>query len=159
MERLLGGLGNDNPEFQPALLTALYQAVRIHGKDLEGVVLFGSWARGEEREGSDIDLLVVLREGTAIKRELYRKWDKAETQSNSGTSQCFTEPSIVALPKLSDAFSGFWAEISIDGIILFERDQKIRHTLRQVRQAIADGMLRRERAHGQNYWVKETKGA
>lgn len=150
MDRLLGGMGVRNPQFESALIDSLFEALQIHGDDLEGVVLFGSWARGEQREGSDIDLLVVLREGKVIKRELYRKWEK-----NEGS----VEPAIVALPSLNQAFTGLWAEISIDGIILFERDQKIRQTLRKVRQAIADGMLRRERAHGQNYWVHETKVA
>jgi len=28
-----------------------------------GIVLFGSWARGSNREGSDVDLLVLLQEG------------------------------------------------------------------------------------------------
>lgn len=31
-----------------------------YGKRLEGVVLFGSTARGDDREDSDVDLLVLL---------------------------------------------------------------------------------------------------
>lgn len=31
--------------------------------DVQGVVLFGSWARGNQRAGSDVDLLVILKEG------------------------------------------------------------------------------------------------
>ena len=158
-ERLLGGVGRGHPQFQSALLGALYDAIRIHGKDLEGVLLFGSWARGEQREGSDIELLIVLREGVAIKRELYRKWEKTETQLASETSQCLVEPSIVTLPSLNSLPSSLWAEVSIDGILLFEQTQKIREYLFKVRQAIANGALRRERTHGQNYWVRQTKVA
>ncbi|NDC24655.1 MAG: hypothetical protein EBZ49_11095, partial [Proteobacteria bacterium] len=62
-------------------------------------------------------------------------------------------------PDLKQAVTGLWAEVSIDGIILFERNYKIRHYLFKVRQAIANGLLRRERSHGQNYWVHETKVA
>jgi hypothetical protein len=39
------------------------------------LVLFGSFARGEEADGSDIDLLVVLPSGTAITRDSYRRLD------------------------------------------------------------------------------------
>lgn len=28
-----------------------------------GVLLFGSWARGNQREDSDIDLIVIVRDG------------------------------------------------------------------------------------------------
>jgi len=151
LERLLAGVGAEHPSFQSMLIDAFFQATQIHGNDLEGIILFGSWARGEQREGSDIDLLVVLKRGLSIKRELYRKWDES--------SGLLVEPSIVALPDFKQTVTGLWAEVSIDGIILFERTDEIRHYLFRVRQAIANGLLRRERSHGQNYWVHETKVA
>lgn len=33
---------------------------KIYGKRLKGVILYGSYARGEAVEGSDIDLIVLL---------------------------------------------------------------------------------------------------
>jgi predicted nucleotidyltransferase len=33
---------------------------RLYGNRLKSIILYGSWARGEETEDSDIDLLVVL---------------------------------------------------------------------------------------------------
>lgn len=33
---------------------------KLYGKRLKNVILFGSWARGDATEDSDIDLLVVL---------------------------------------------------------------------------------------------------
>lgn len=38
---------------------------KLYGKRLKSVILYGSWARGEATEKSDIDLLVVL-EGEVI---------------------------------------------------------------------------------------------
>lgn len=38
---------------------------RLYGKRLKNVILYGSWARGDATEGSDIDLLIVL-EGKVI---------------------------------------------------------------------------------------------
>jgi len=34
---------------------------KLYGRRLKNVILYGSWARGEATEDSDIDLLVVLR--------------------------------------------------------------------------------------------------
>ncbi|WP_240922535.1 nucleotidyltransferase domain-containing protein [Thermococcus sp. 9N3] len=36
--------------------------IEILGDDLVEVILFGSYARGEAKEDSDVDVLVVLRE-------------------------------------------------------------------------------------------------
>lgn len=38
---------------------------RLYGKRLKNIVLYGSWARGDATEESDIDLLIVL-EGKVI---------------------------------------------------------------------------------------------
>lgn len=32
-------------------------------EDVLGVVLFGSWARGNQRATSDVDLVVIVKEG------------------------------------------------------------------------------------------------
>ena len=40
-------------EFRPAL-------EGVYGSRLKGVYVFGSFARGEEEEGSDLDVLIVL---------------------------------------------------------------------------------------------------
>jgi predicted nucleotidyltransferase len=47
----------------------------LYGERLKGVVLFGSWARGEAHPESDIDLLVVLDEVRSRRAELDRMSD------------------------------------------------------------------------------------
>lgn len=35
--------------------------VRIYGDKLKGVYLYGSYARGDYREGSDVDVMILLK--------------------------------------------------------------------------------------------------
>lgn len=48
------------------------ELVRIYGEQLKGVYLYGSYARGENQQGSDVDVMIVLasyrRYGDEIKR-------------------------------------------------------------------------------------------
>lgn len=45
---------------------------RLYGPRLEGVVVFGSAARGDDRDDSDIDILVLLSPPLAYGQELAR---------------------------------------------------------------------------------------
>jgi predicted nucleotidyltransferase len=53
-----------NPELRQAL-EALKNAVRDIGGERARVILYGSYARGEEREDSDVDLMAVLPDDRA----------------------------------------------------------------------------------------------
>lgn len=48
------------------------ELTRIYGERLKGVYLYGSYARGENQQGSDVDIMIVLdsyqRYGDEIKR-------------------------------------------------------------------------------------------
>jgi predicted nucleotidyltransferase len=48
----------------------------VFGDRLAGVMVLGSWARGEAAETSDIDVLIAIDAKTALTRELYRRWDQ-----------------------------------------------------------------------------------
>ena len=58
------------------LLEEVKQGLRhLYGPRLEGVFLFGSYARGEADAESDVDVLVVLDEVTRYGREVERTGD------------------------------------------------------------------------------------
>ena len=60
----------------PALTQTLSQLARglreLYGDRFRGLVLYGSYARGEAAEGSDVDLLVLLDGPVQSVRELLR---------------------------------------------------------------------------------------
>ena len=124
---------------------------------LAGVVLFGSAARGEATQASDVDLLLVVGHRANISPALYRQWD--EWQAGKPSSIAAISPQFVRLPaSVSDA-GGLWYEIAIEGRILWERDFQVSGFLRAIREAMACGAIRRGTLHGSPYWVKEFGGA
>ena len=48
------------PEIQKLLQELKQGLIHLYGERLKGVYLFGSYARGDFEEGSDLDVLVVL---------------------------------------------------------------------------------------------------
>lgn len=59
----------------PALKRFKAGVRRIYGKRLKRVLLFGSWARKDAREDSDVDLAVVLSGTVRSGREIDRMID------------------------------------------------------------------------------------
>jgi predicted nucleotidyltransferase len=122
------------------------------GEPLVGVVLFGSVARGDSREGSDVDLLVVLDEGQPVARELYSRWD-----DHFGADK--HSPHFVLLPPNTAAVGSLWIEAAVDGVVYYDRAGKVSRFLGEIRRMIADGRLSRRLAYGLPYWVKNMGGA
>lgn len=117
---------------------------------LVGIVAFGSWARGELAESSDIDMLIVAAASVPIRRGLYARWDEQPICWNRHP----IEPHFVHLPDGTRTPSGLWAEVATDGRVLFDAHTQVSSYLASVRQAVADGQLRRETVHGHGYWVR-----
>lgn len=49
-------------DIEPILEEVKRSLQKIYGKKLKGVILYGSYARGDATEGSDIDIVVLLEE-------------------------------------------------------------------------------------------------
>ena len=136
----------------PAVGAVVDRAGSILGDSLMGVVAFGSWARGEEHAGSDLDVLLVAGEEVPISRGLYRNWDNGPGLHWDGHE---VAPHFVHLPSGSEEVSGLWAEVALDGLVLFERDVAVSRHLADVRRRILRGELSYRVAGGQPYWVHE----
>jgi len=131
-------------------MAAVERAAELFAGDLIGVVAFGSWARDELADSSDIDLLVVLANKTPLTRELYRRWDEEPIEWGERS----VEPHFVHLPVVEEPPGGVWAEVALDGIVLFEGGLRLSAHLAWVRRQIAAGRLVRRFIHGQPYWAE-----
>ena len=129
------------------LVGAIGDLGEIAGERLIGLFAFGSWARQDTHDLSDIDILVVLEPGTVVTREYYRRWEENAPENTR------IEPHFVTLPHIQARVSGLWAEVSLDGIVIADTNGIVQKYLGRVRHLIASGRLVAKRIHGQNYWI------
>jgi predicted nucleotidyltransferase len=115
---------------------------------LVGVLVLGSWARGEAAATSDIDVLIVIDSKTALTRDLYRAWD-ADPLTFEGR---VIDAHFAHASDAGAAPTAVWCEAAIDGIIWYDRDGAIAIRLGEIRRVIAEGRVVRAFAHGQPYW-------
>ncbi len=120
---------------------------------LAGLVLFGSAVRGEATEVSDVDLLLVMDSRVRITPSLYRQWDELLAAKSKSTN--IITPQFARLPNSVFDAGGLWYEIAVDGRVLWERDLLVSRFLGAIREAMAQGRIRRGMLHGSPYWVKE----
>lgn len=155
-----GGAGGQSP----AAAAAAAAVVKEVGDELEGVILFGSRAEGCDGPGSDTDLLLVLRSGAAVGRRRYAAWDaalagrsciKALGPRVSPHFACFP----AGRPGTENGGGVLWLEAALHGIVLWQRSPALSRWLAEARELMAEGVLRRRRAHGQPYWTRATEGA
>lgn len=138
--------------------TALLQDLSVRvletwGSNIEGLALFGSFARGRETAKSDIDLLVVLSNNVTLDRDIYSRWQLRKFGGRE------VAPLFVQIPGEGERIGGLWFEVALDGIVLFDRNLHLSRFLFHVRDLIAGGRVRRMVTHGHPYWVHSEKAA
>lgn len=55
-----GEMGEVPESIRPILLELKANLAKIYGKRLKNVILYGSYARGDFTQGSDIDIMIIL---------------------------------------------------------------------------------------------------
>ena len=120
---------------------------------LFGIVLFGSAARGDDNESSDIDLLLIVN--LPINRKLYSKWDQ---ELNSIVSEKFS-PHFVNIPQNPLQSGSIWLEAAMDGVICYDPNGLVSSFLKELRGLIAEGIFERKLSHGHPYWARRVKHA
>lgn len=93
--------------------------------------------------------MVVLDSRLSLTRKLYTSIDAASDEFGK------IEVHISHLPSLDEGLSSLWAEIALDGIVLYERDFILTRICPLLRYKIAAGEYVRKSTHGQSYWVQK----
>ena len=127
------------------------QVLETLGDNIEGLVLFGSCARGRQTANSDIDLLVVLNSSMTFDRDVYSRWQPRKFNGRE------VAPLFVQIPGEGERIGGLWFEVALDGIVLYDKDLELSRFLSHVRNLVADGQVRRMVTHGHPYWVHSDK--
>jgi predicted nucleotidyltransferase len=126
----------------------VHRAQSLFGARLIGVIVLGSWARGEASAGSDLDVLVVIDAGTPLTRDLYRAWDREPLACEGRV----VDAHFTHLQAAGTTPTAVWCEAAVDGIVWYDRDGEILNRLGEARRAIADRRVMRSVAHGHPYW-------
>lgn len=132
------------------LKEAVAKALTELGTAVVGIAVFGSYARGEAGPESDVDLLIVLSADVDITRRLYDPWDGDDLRVSGHR----VEPHFVRMRSAEDGISGFWAEVALDGAVVYDPELTLSRELSRVRRALVDGeLVRRTSAQRAWWWV------
>jgi predicted nucleotidyltransferase len=134
---------------EPGAATSVERCLAQFGAALAGVLVYGSYPRGDATAASDVDLLVVVDPAIPLTRALYRDWDDAPVEWQGR----HVDPHFLHLPAGRRPAPGAWCEAALDGVVLYERDGAVTRHLAAIRGEIAAGRLVRRSAHGQPYWT------
>ena len=146
-----GKLASPAPILDHEATAIVHRARAILGESLLGVVAFGSWTRGDESPSSDLDILLVADDRVSVSRDLYRNWDAEPGLSWHGHP---VSPHFAHLRPDFEPVSGFWAEVALDGLVVFDPEWVVSRHLVALRRRISEGEIEQRVAGGRAYWVR-----
>lgn len=137
------------PDWLRLVRSILPKLKKKFGTDLIGVLVFGSQVQGQAREGSDVDLLIVVSHELPLTRELYRWWE----QTGRSNGQTELAPHFVHLPTEEDRAGSLWFEVALYHHIVYQQGQRLSRQLAELKQLIETGVMERRFGATHPYWV------
>ena len=130
------------------------------GERLVSVALFGSFARGTARAGSDLDVLVVVDRYLSMEEETAVAMATRAACTELLVSQWRSSPTH-ATPQLqfvsreaADQGSSFLLDLAREAILVYDRGDFLRGALTRLsRRAVALGVRRRTLPGGRWFWA------
>jgi predicted nucleotidyltransferase len=153
-----------HPYYRPVLKVLAERLLDRFGEQLLGLLLFGSVARGDWTEDSDIDLLVLLEaypDGTkgALGALLKVRKSLRGTPEYRRAFRSGFVPTVTFYPvdlEDSSRFRRMYLDAFTEGLILYERDGALTALLDRFREALREaGAVRVDRPGVGHYWVLE----
>ncbi len=122
---------------------------------VKAVVLFGSWARGEASERSDVDLLVLHKgcgekDPVLLRRRLYKALKEALGDEVEELTVLDMELSEFMSPK---EVTPLLLNIYWDGVVVYDETGRVRDFLAKARKGIKASGLKRVRDGRAYCWV------
>lgn len=119
--------------------------VEAMGSNLVALAFFGSWARGEEKETSDIDVLLVAEELPDDPFE--RRWLVQEPIL--GLSERSVSVLARTVEEFSEDVSPLHLDLGLDAIVFYDPQGFLVQRLKRVRELIEEaGLVREKEASG-----------
>jgi len=110
---------NNKPTMHPHIQTLLEIIKQTVDQEIVSVILFGSAATGHFKKGSDIDILIIVKEYNEPKCREYWKQIKKEGYQMLGIpiDSIFAEET-----ALDDITSSFYLDVIADGKVIYGKD-------------------------------------
>ncbi|MBP1356876.1 MAG: nucleotidyltransferase domain-containing protein [Sulfolobus sp.] len=136
--------------------------LEVFGDDLVSIVLYGSYARGEQRRDSDIDLLIVLNE-IKDRYEVMQKFLKVEKILDRTLYESlrkrgydpYVSPYFLDVDSAS-RFRPLYIDIVFDAKILYDKGDVMKRTFEKVRKRLEELGAKRVKL-GNSHYVILTK--
>lgn len=134
---------------------------KLYGERLRSVCLFGSVARGEAVEGSDVDVLVVVenlprgigmryRKANQVRMKL-KKCESYRRLREAGKPCTISE--IYLTPEELRGHPPILLDIVEDGIIIYDKGNILKETLNKLRERLKALGAKRVRGKKGRYWI------
>lgn len=95
LESLLPQLKTFSPGHQRYIIAVLQEIINYYGDSLLGCAIFGSYARGDNRPNSDLDLLVILEKAPGLSRRVKEFVDQIEMKHESLAQEIYEQEDIL----------------------------------------------------------------
>ncbi|BDC17749.1 nucleotidyltransferase domain-containing protein [Acidianus sp. HS-5] len=142
------------------LLNKMVEIMKEEFKDdLVSVVLFGSVARGDNRNDSDVDLLVVIKnlpKDSMLKRiRLFESKveDKLEIEKYWKMGYYISLSPILKTPEEAEKLSPLYLDMVYDAVILYDKDNFFGNVLKRLKEKLDQLGAERVWIGKKWYWV------